>query len=250
MSSKINRRQFLTIGAGALATTALAACGATPTATPVPPTATKPPAAAATTAPAAAPTATKPPAAAATTAPAAAPTATKPPAAAATTAPAAQGNLKTTLIGKLEGPSVVEGTTIGTLKEAPDMAALVASGKLPPVAQRVGSEPLILKPVHQTGVYGGTWRRGFTGPGRQPQWLPRRLRHRRPGLLGLHRQANRAQRRQGHGSQLRRQGLHLHPAQGHEVQRRPAVQRRRRHVLVRGHLPQPGSQSQPRDGQG
>jgi tungstate transport system substrate-binding protein len=70
----------------------LSACGATPTATPVPPTATKPAAPTATTAP---PTATKPaataaPAAAATTAPAA--TATKPAAtAAATTAPAASG---------------------------------------------------------------------------------------------------------------------------------------------------------------
>ena len=63
----------------------LAACGATPTATPVPPTATKPPAATNTPAPAA-PTATKPPAAA-TAAPAAATAA--PAAATATTAPAA-----------------------------------------------------------------------------------------------------------------------------------------------------------------
>lgn len=50
-----------------IAATALAGCGATPTATPVPPTATKPPAAA----PTAAPAATKAPAPAATAAPAA-----------------------------------------------------------------------------------------------------------------------------------------------------------------------------------
>ena len=71
-----------------VASMVLAACGATPTATPVPPTATT---VAPTKAPAAAPTNTAAPAAAAataTTAPAAA-TATKAPAAAATTAPAA-----------------------------------------------------------------------------------------------------------------------------------------------------------------
>ena len=70
----------------------LSACGATPTATPIPPTATKPAAPAATTAPPAAtqPAATAAPATA--TAAPAAPTATKPAATAvATTAPAASG---------------------------------------------------------------------------------------------------------------------------------------------------------------
>ena len=60
----MNRRQFLKLAATAAAGSALAACGATPTATPspVPPTATKPPAAA--TAASVAPTATAAPAAA------------------------------------------------------------------------------------------------------------------------------------------------------------------------------------------
>ena len=59
----------------AIASMVIAGCGATPTATPVPPTATKPAAAAATAAPATAATATKAPAAAPTTAPTAAPAA-------------------------------------------------------------------------------------------------------------------------------------------------------------------------------
>ena len=45
------------------------------------------------------------------------------------------------------------------------LAELVKAGKLPPVEQRVPAEPMVLKPLHSTGRYGGTWRRGFTGPG-------------------------------------------------------------------------------------
>lgn len=48
------------------------------------------------------------------------------------------------------------------LEESPHLAALVAQGKLPPVAQRVGEEPLVIHPgtygIHEAGVYGGTWR--------------------------------------------------------------------------------------------
>ncbi len=44
------------------------------------------------------------------------------------------------------------------------LAELVKAGKLPPVDQRVSQEPLVVKPVHEIGKYGGTWRRGFTGP--------------------------------------------------------------------------------------
>ena len=45
------------------------------------------------------------------------------------------------------------------------LAEQVKAGKLPPVEQRVPEEPMVLKPVHEIGKYGGTWRRGFTGPG-------------------------------------------------------------------------------------
>jgi peptide/nickel transport system substrate-binding protein len=51
-----------------------------------------------------------------------------------------------------------------TYSEAPQLAALVAAGKLPPVAERVGDEPLVIKPLHSNGKHGGIWRRGFTGP--------------------------------------------------------------------------------------
>ena len=67
------------------------------------------------------------------------------------------------LVGKLEGPSFL--TTIPTsFKEAPQLAALVKEGKLPPVAQRLPVEPLVIKPLEATGKYGGTWRRAFIGP--------------------------------------------------------------------------------------
>jgi len=41
--------------------------------------------------------------------------------------------------------------------ESPIIAELVKEGKLPPVAERVGSEPLVLKGVDSIGRYGGTW---------------------------------------------------------------------------------------------
>ena len=71
------------------------------------------------------------------------------------------------LVGKLEGPTIVTdaGQMPTAFHEAPALAALVAAGKLPPVAQRVPAEPMVIKPVRSTGVYGGTWRRGFIGPG-------------------------------------------------------------------------------------
>ncbi|MEX0852783.1 MAG: ABC transporter substrate-binding protein [Bauldia sp.] len=68
------------------------------------------------------------------------------------------------LIGKLEGPTVLTDVVPSKYNEAPALAELVAAGKLPPVAERVGPEPLVLRPTHEIGKYGGTWRRGFLGP--------------------------------------------------------------------------------------
>jgi peptide/nickel transport system substrate-binding protein len=78
----------------------------------------------------------------------------------------AQGAGKSSLIGKLEGPEVVSDAAKfpKSLKEAPQLAAQVKAGKLPPVAERVGQDPLVIKPLHEIGKYGGTWRGGFTGP--------------------------------------------------------------------------------------
>jgi peptide/nickel transport system substrate-binding protein len=71
------------------------------------------------------------------------------------------------LIGTLEGPQIIRDPLKWPKKfnEAPMLADLVRQGKLPPVEQRVPFEPLVIKPVHEIGRYGGTWRRGFTGPG-------------------------------------------------------------------------------------
>src|SRR5262245_23747782 len=71
------------------------------------------------------------------------------------------------LIGKLEGPELILDPAKWPTKfsEAPMLAELVKQGKLPPVEQRIPKEPLVIKPVHEIGRYGGTWRRGFTGPG-------------------------------------------------------------------------------------
>lgn len=56
----------------------------------------------------------------------------------------------------LENPS--------SFQEAPMLAARVASGDLPPLAERLPPNPFIHRVVESIGEYGGTWRRAFTGP--------------------------------------------------------------------------------------
>jgi ABC-type dipeptide/oligopeptide/nickel transport system permease component/ABC-type transport system substrate-binding protein len=48
--------------------------------------------------------------------------------------------------------------------ESPILAELVAEGKLPPVAERVGEEPCVLEGVDGIGNYGGVWHRLATQP--------------------------------------------------------------------------------------
>ncbi|MBV8166957.1 MAG: ABC transporter substrate-binding protein, partial [Alphaproteobacteria bacterium] len=71
------------------------------------------------------------------------------------------------LVGKLENPEIITDPAQWPKKfqEAPALAELVKAGKLPPVEQRVPAEPMVIKPLHTVGKYGGTWRRGFLGPG-------------------------------------------------------------------------------------
>lgn len=80
---------------------------------------------------------------------------------------AAEPKLGSQLIGKLEGPELVLDPAKWPKKfaEAPTLAELVKAGKLPPVEKRVPDEPMVVKPLQSIGRYGGTWRRGFTGPG-------------------------------------------------------------------------------------
>jgi ABC-type transport system substrate-binding protein len=148
MKRGLSRREFLRAGGGAMGLGLLAAC------------APQPPAPSPTAAPAKPAEAAKP---AATTAPAAP---------AATTAPAAKPAAKVDetrpgkhLIGKLEGPEILaDAGRPDKLGEAPMLAQMVQAGRLPPVEQRVPLEPMVVKPLHEIGKYGGTWRRGFTGP--------------------------------------------------------------------------------------
>src|SRR5580658_843435 len=71
------------------------------------------------------------------------------------------------LVGKLEDPTIITDTALWPkqFSEAPALAELVKAGKLPPVAQRIPQEPMVLKPLRSVGKYGGTWRRCFLGPG-------------------------------------------------------------------------------------
>ncbi len=49
--------------------------------------------------------------------------------------------------------------------EAPILAELVREGALPPVAERVGPEPVVVEGVEGAGTYGGTWIRAANSPG-------------------------------------------------------------------------------------
>ncbi len=48
-------------------------------------------------------------------------------------------------------------------KELPELTKLVADGKLPPLAERLPANPLVLQTVESTGRYGGSIRRGLRG---------------------------------------------------------------------------------------
>ncbi len=62
------------------------------------------------------------------------------------------------LIGKLEGPTLILDPAKFPKKfsEAPMLAELVKAGKLPPVENRIPEEPMVVKPLHSIGKYGGT----------------------------------------------------------------------------------------------
>ncbi|MHB0868411.1 MAG: ABC transporter substrate-binding protein [Chloroflexota bacterium] len=136
----LSRREFLRLSAMAAGAATLAACAPQP-----PATSTQ--------------TAAAPTKAAAPAAPAAA---TAPP-------KASEPKLGASLVGKLEGPEILRDPAKfpKSFKEAPQLAEMVKASKLPPVEQRLPApeDVMVVKPVHETGKYGGTWRRGFTGPG-------------------------------------------------------------------------------------
>ncbi len=138
---KLTRREFLWLSAittGAF----VASCAPTPTPAPPPPTTA-----------AAQPTAVPQPTAAPV----------------ATAAPTTAAKLGATLIGKLEGPTVIRDAASYPKKfgEAPMLADLVKAGKLPAIEKRLPDpdQIMVIKPLKEVGKYGGNWRRAFTGPG-------------------------------------------------------------------------------------
>lgn len=50
-----------------------------------------------------------------------------------------------------------------TYSEAPELDAKVSSGELPPVEQRLPTNPRVVEPVDSIGVYGGIWHRAWRG---------------------------------------------------------------------------------------
>ncbi|MEZ4661103.1 MAG: ABC transporter substrate-binding protein [Caldilineaceae bacterium] len=64
----------------------------------------------------------------------------------------------------------------GQYNEAPMLADLVSAGSLPPVDERLPSNPMVMPVAEMTGSYGGTFRRGFKGV--SDRWGPTKLQDR------------------------------------------------------------------------
>ena len=62
---------------------------------------------------------------------------------------------------------------IASFSEAPMLASMVAAGDLPPLAERLPSNPLVVEPVGEIGRYGGTLRemRAENGPINADHWV-------------------------------------------------------------------------------
>ena len=90
--------------------------------------------------------------------------------AAAEEAPAADAEapLGASLIGEIEGPTIITDTAAfpSEFAEAPMLTEQVTAGAIPALSDRLPAQEdlLVIEPVHEIGKYGGTWRRGFTGP--------------------------------------------------------------------------------------
>ncbi|MEJ7839557.1 MAG: ABC transporter substrate-binding protein [Thermomicrobiales bacterium] len=75
------------------------------------------------------------------------------------------GGSSFTVLMLANGNKIVAQTPVGGMdfKEAPALADLVAAGTLPPVGERLPSEPLVVEPTEMVGKYGGTWRTAVLG---------------------------------------------------------------------------------------
>ncbi|HXH89586.1 MAG TPA: ABC transporter substrate-binding protein [Gaiellaceae bacterium] len=80
----------------------------------------------------------------------------------------AGGVLTATLAGTLVEGSVA---ATGGGKEAPQLAALVRQGKLPPLAKRLPAKPVVVQTVERLGRYGGTWDTAGAGAEDVGSWI-------------------------------------------------------------------------------
>lgn len=149
MSFKRSKIGLLLAIAGAVALMVAVACAADEEPTAVPPTAV--------------PTTAVPPTAVPPTA--VPPTEVPAAAAAPTAAPVlgSRGGVTTAEEAGARHKYIYTGPMPTSFSEAPELAELVKSGDLPPVEERLPKEPAVIQPL-SIGVYGGTWRRAFTGP--------------------------------------------------------------------------------------
>ncbi|MCJ7817381.1 MAG: ABC transporter substrate-binding protein, partial [Candidatus Thorarchaeota archaeon] len=60
-------------------------------------------------------------------------------------------------------PDVPDGPVAIVYNEAPMLKELVDNGTLPPVEDRLPSNPMLIEPQDEIGVYGGTWHMGLNG---------------------------------------------------------------------------------------
>jgi peptide/nickel transport system substrate-binding protein len=142
MPARIARRRFLWLAASAAATGAVMACQQAPR------VATKP---------------TEAPAAAGKPADTGAkPAAEAPKPAAPTQAPLIPATPTPLAVSQSIATPVAQAAA-GKFKEAPELAQLVKDGKLPAVDQRLPQNPRVIKPLEETGQYGGVWHRAWRG---------------------------------------------------------------------------------------
>ena len=152
------------------------------------------------------------------------------------------------LIGKLEGPEVITDPAQfpKSFKEAPMLAELVKAGKLPPVAgahrRRTRWSSSRCARSASTAAPGGA---ASPAPSTPPTGTaPPRTTSCSTSTTPAPR-SSRTSPAAGRSARTARSPRSC-SARGHEVERRPAVHRRRLHVLVRGHVPEQGARARRR----
>jgi peptide/nickel transport system substrate-binding protein len=74
----------------------------------------------------------------------------------------------------LTGLSVSANAQNSGYQEAPQLRELAEADQLPPVHERLPSNPMVVEPVERVGEYGGTWRTALLG-GEDGAWMVRTL---------------------------------------------------------------------------